>query len=221
MRLLLNLRGSVIHFVESTPFRRLLAVLLILLSATLTGIDFFSPSQRGPKTTLSDRAAYLRSKGVLAKKLSRLPLTFERNEGQVSSTAKFIARGKNYELFLEPTEAVFSLNSATDTERPSHRSGGSSSVRMQFAGANKNAVITGLQESGAITNYFIGNSPEKWRTGIPSYRSVKVQNLYDGIDLLYYGNGTELEHDLVVAPKRDPAAIKISFAEAASLQVGH
>jgi hypothetical protein len=91
---------------------------------------------------------------------------------------------------------------------------------MQFAGANKNAVITGFQESGAITNYFIGNSPEKWRTGIPSYRSVKVQNLYDGIDLLYYGNGAELEHDLVVAPKRDPAAIKISFAEAASLQVG-
>jgi len=221
MQLLFNLRGRVIHFWESTAFRRLLAVLAILLSGTLTGANFFSPFQYIPKTTLSDGAAYLRSKGVLAKKLSQLPLTFERNEGQVSSPAKFIVRGKNYELFLEPTEAVFSVNSATHTERPFHRSGASSSVRMQFAGANKNAVITGFEKSGAITNYFIGNNPEKWRTGIPSFRNVKVQNLYDGIDLVYYGRGAELEHDLVVAPKTDPAAIKISFAEAESLHIDH
>ncbi|HXA00004.1 MAG TPA: SBBP repeat-containing protein [Candidatus Dormibacteraeota bacterium] len=163
----------------------------------------------------------MQSKGALAQKLSQLPLTFERNEGQVSSPAKFIARGKNYKLLLGSAEAVFSVNSAIDIEHASPGANNPRSIRMQFAGANKNAAITGLEKSGATTNYFIGNNPEKWRTGIPSYRNIKVQNLYDGIDLLYYGKGTELEHDLIVAPKKDPAAIKISFAEAESLQVGH
>ena len=35
--------------------------------------------------------------------------------------------------------------------------------------------------------------------------------MYSGIDLLYYGNGRQLEYDFVVAPGADPGAIRLAF----------
>src|SRR5215468_5541442 len=39
----------------------------------------------------------------------RLPLSFERNQGQTDTEVKFLSRGKGYTLFLTPTEAVLSM----------------------------------------------------------------------------------------------------------------
>ena len=39
----------------------------------------------------------------------KLPLIFERNDGQTDPRAKFISRGEGYTLFLTPTEAVLAL----------------------------------------------------------------------------------------------------------------
>ena len=42
--------------------------------------------------------------------LARLPLHFERNEGQTDAEVDFITRGKGYTLFLTPVTAAFALN---------------------------------------------------------------------------------------------------------------
>jgi hypothetical protein len=39
-----------------------------------------------------------------------------------------------------------------------------------------------------VPNYFIGNDPKKWCTGIPAYEKVSYQAVYPGIDLAYCGN---------------------------------
>ena len=62
------------------------------------------------------------------------------------------------------------------------------------------------------SNYFIGNDPAKWRTNVPTYAKVKYQNVYRGIDLVYYGNPQQLEYDFVVAPSADPKAISLDVA---------
>ena len=53
-------------------------------------------------------------------------------------------------------------------------------------------------------NYFIGKDPKKWRTDVPTFRRVKVENVYGGIDSVYYGNQSQLEYDFVVKPGVDP-----------------
>src|SRR5437879_2382712 len=40
---------------------------------------------------------------------SKLPLSFEANQGQTDKQVKFLSRGPGYTLFLTPTEAVLSL----------------------------------------------------------------------------------------------------------------
>jgi hypothetical protein len=80
-------------------------------------------------------------------------------------------------------------------------------LRMKLVGANPKAKVVGLDQLPGKSNYFIGNDPKKWRTNVASYAKVKYQNVYPGIDLVYYGNQRRLEYDFVVSPGADPIAI--------------
>jgi hypothetical protein len=84
-------------------------------------------------------------------------------------------------------------------------------LRMKLVGANPEARVEGLDELPGKSNYFIGNDPKKWRTGVSNYSKVKYQNVYPGIDLVYYGNQRQLEYDFVVAPGVDPGLIKFDI----------
>src|SRR5205823_13132935 len=68
-----------------------------------------------------------------------------------------------------------------------------------------------LQEQPSRSNYFIGNDPQKWHTGIANYANVRYRNVYRGIDLIYYGNQRQLEYDFVVSPGADPKRMLLQF----------
>jgi hypothetical protein len=80
-------------------------------------------------------------------------------------------------------------------------------IRVAMVGANSEATIEPLDELPGKSNYFVGNDPSKWLTGIPTFRRVKYVGIYPGIDLLYYGRGRQLEFDFVVEPGADPSEI--------------
>ncbi len=175
----------------------------------------------------------------------RLPISFEANHGQVDDQVDFIARGSGYQMFLTPTEAVMVLEKNSESRiqnsesMPDWRAGGvnpletaglqgvdtprspeSAVVRMQYVGANPNPAVTGQDQLPGIVNYFIGNDPNKWHTDIPTSAKVEYDEVYPGIDLVYYGNAErQLEYDFVVAPGADPRAITLNFAGADKLEV--
>ena len=91
---------------------------------------------------------------------------------------------------------------------------------MKLLGASASAAVTGAEELPGKSNYFIGNDPTKWRTNVPNYAKVKYQNVYPGVDLVYYGTqGGQLEYDFVVAPGADAHSIGLSFQGAAKIRV--
>src|SRR5256886_13033160 len=92
-------------------------------------------------------------------------------------------------------------------------------LRMTFAGANPMPRLAGLRELPGKANYFIGNDPTKWRTNVPTYAKVRYDDLYPGIDLVYYGNQRHLEYDLVVRPGADPTQIVLGVEGADRLKV--
>jgi hypothetical protein len=71
-----------------------------------------------------------------------------------------------------------------------------------------------LEEQPSRSNYFIGNDPQKWHTGVANYAKVRYRNMYPGIDLIYYGNQRQLEYDFILAPGSDPAKILLEFQSA-------
>lgn len=193
-------------------------------------------SQSAPLTTPAQvREAY-----------GQLPLSFEANHGQADESINYLARGAGYTLSLSPTGAVFVLAQRSDEHSQSgnrspsrvDKSGvatpatldtdtsnalGSEQpakvLRMNLLGANRGASAEGLNELEGRVNYFTGNDPAEWRTNIQTFGRVRYNEVYPGIDLVYYGSQRLLEYDFVVAPGRDARAIALEFAGADKVEV--
>jgi hypothetical protein len=151
----------------------------------------------------------------------QLPLSFETNQGQTDPAVRFLSRGPGYTVFLMPTEMVLSLQHEADPEAieaPSESQTGTVE-RMQLAGSNPAAQAVPEAEMEGKCNYFIGNDPIHWYTDIPTYRTIEYQDVYPGIDLLYYGSQQQLEYDFAVRPGGDPSAIQLALPDAKSLTI--
>ena len=140
----------------------------------------------------------------------QLPLAFEANQGQAAAPINFVAHGSGYNLALTPGEAVLSLQKPART--PGTQASGTPGdvVQLQLVGANPTAPVSGLDELITKSNYFIGNDPSQWHTDIANYGQVEYQDVYPGVNLVYYGNQQQLEYDFVVAPGADPGVITLA-----------
>jgi Beta-propeller repeat len=130
------------------------------------------------------------------------PLVFEPNRGQTEKQVDFLAHSPSYNLFLSHGEAVVAL---------SHAGQPTTAVAMRLVGTNASAQANGLDQQQSRSNYFVGNKPELWHTGIPNFERVRYANVYRGIDMVYYGNQRTLEYDFVVNQGADPSAILLDF----------
>src|SRR5712675_1074542 len=144
----------------------------------------------------------------------KLPLQFEANRGQTQEDVRFLSRGPGYNLYLTAGEAVLVL--AKPDAKAQEKS---VALRMNLVGAARKPVVTGLDELPGKANYFIGKDRSKWRTDVPTYAKVRYENIYPGIDLVYYGNRRQLEYDFVLAPGADPKKIVLGFKGAKKLQI--
>jgi hypothetical protein len=136
---------------------------------------------------------------------SWLPLAFEANQGQADAPVDFLARRGDGILLFTPTAVGVSLiRRANPLDQPTE-------LRMTLLGANPNAPGAGHEELTARVNDFRGNDPARWRRNIPTYAKLRYEEIYPGIDLVYYGNQDQLEYDFVVAAKGDPGVIQLDF----------
>lgn len=67
-------------------------------------------------------------------------------------------------------------------------------LRLKMIGASTRANINGDEELIGKVNYFVGNDPSRWLANIPTYAKVRYTGIFPGIDLVYYGNRTQLEY---------------------------
>ncbi|HEX3820121.1 MAG TPA: choice-of-anchor D domain-containing protein [Candidatus Sulfotelmatobacter sp.] len=158
----------------------------------------------------------------LAESYGRLPLSFEPNVGQIGGhiegSVSFLTRGAGYNLFLTKNGLILSLR-----QKPSQ--GSSEAVRpeavlqMQLLGARPETVVRGTDQLPGKTNYLRGNDPEKWNTNIANYAKVHYANIFDGVDLVYYGNQGHLEYDFVVGVGADANSIHLAFKGAREIRI--
>ncbi|HLB93023.1 MAG TPA: SBBP repeat-containing protein [Terriglobales bacterium] len=156
-----------------------------------------------------------KAQAMILDRYSKLPLNFEANHGQADGQVKFLSRNSAYSLFLTANEAVIALRK-TNARAPKQTAEPATAavLRMKMRHANPAARIIGMDELAGRTNYFIGNDPSKWRTNVPTYSRVKYQEIYSGIDLVYYGNQRQLEYDFIVSPGADPHLIALDIVGA-------
>lgn len=173
-------------------------------SLTLPGYCDTSKRQSKPSKSgvvLAERNSATASRVTEA--FGRLPLTFESNTGQADPQVKFISRGNGFSFYLSPAEAILDLQGRARAS--------TTRLKMKLEGADALARIRGDEKQPARTNYFVGNSPDRWRANIPTWSRVRVEDIYPGIDLIYYGNRQSLEYDYIVSPGAKVSSISMAF----------
>ena len=139
-----------------------------------------------------------------------LPLWFEASHAEAGCGTQFIARGADSEFLITPTQAQLVLRKA---------SGQTAGCAMQFVAANPAATISGGPELAGKINRLIGNDPSQWQAGVPAFAQVRVEQIYPGISVVYYGNQRQLEYDFNLAAGAKPGAITLRFAGAEKISV--
>jgi hypothetical protein len=168
------------------------------------------------------------AKAHIAAEYVKLPLSFEPNLGQTNRAVRFLSRGNGYALYLTANEAFLSLrrlspNGVKDRPSPFYKikmdGPASTLLRMKLVGADPVPKISGIEELPGKSNYFVGNNPQTWQRNVPTFAKVKYENVYPGIDLVYYGNQGQLEYDFVGAPGANLRMIELSFPDAKTLSI--
>ena len=72
----------------------------------------------------------------------------------------------------------------------------------------------GEVQSPTIVNYFRGKHSNEWRLNVPTYSTVRIPQVYDGIDIVYSFDGANPRYDFHVQPGIDPGKIILNFTGA-------
>jgi len=164
----------------------------------------------------------------------RLPLGFEENRGQTDPAVAFLSRGADYAVYLSAGAATLAVvrpatSTLTRPELAPYTGPGSgaplgpppggeqATLRLAFAGADAHARIEGRDRLPGTVSYLRGGDAAQWHSAIPTYARVAYDNLYPGVDLVYYGTDGRLEYDYIVAPNADPSPIALDVQGAQAL----
>ena len=204
------------------------ALTILGIAALSTGSSHSNLARVGParftvSTGFATTTAVPMAKSRVLEHYGNLPLTFEANRGQTDRRVKFLSRGHGHTLFLTPTETVLVLRDSGTSVQPRNsnllqrldwslpgKETTTRALRMELIGSNPHARSMGMEELPGKSNYFIGKDASKWRTNVPTFSKVRFENVYPGVNLVYYGNQKNLEHDFIVAPGVDPDSITLA-----------
>ncbi|HNL77273.1 MAG TPA: DUF4347 domain-containing protein, partial [Accumulibacter sp.] len=138
------------------------------------------------------------------------PLAFEQNVGQFDAGIDYVARGGGYSVLLTGGDALINVG---------YGDGSGHVVRVDMLGSNtaRQATAEGLQNGRS--NYLIGNDESQWHTDVANYSAVRYADVFNGVDVRYYGTDNQLEYDFIVAAGADAHAIALKLDGAQSVAV--
>ncbi len=134
---------------------------------------------------------------------AEIPLYFIENQGQFPDEIKYYSHSEKHSLFFT-TEGL-----SLFTHFP--KMAQNTEIRLFPLNAKKGGIVLPEDKQQAALSYFYGNRPENWHQDIASYRSILYEEIYDGIDMRFYGNQGQLAYDLIVAPGADPSKIQLAY----------
>jgi hypothetical protein len=149
--------------------------------------------------------------------------TFIENRGQWDRQVKFLMKSPGLDMWITERGVRYDLFSLTSTAKASERGLSRFDPKAQpptmmrtghvvdisFEGASFAPVGRGIQQQRGAHNYFIGNDPKRWASGVRLFAEARLENLYDGIDALFYLDQGHPRYDLVVQPGADPSQVEM------------
>lgn len=84
--------------------------------------------------------------------------------------------------------------------------------QAKWLGTNSNSLKQGNNPRADYRNYILGNDPSKWQDHVQLYQHIIYQNIYNGIDVEFYGVEQDLKYNWIVQPGADPNQIITEYS---------
>jgi len=194
----------------------------------IAGLIFLIPISSFSSTNIISSA----SSELTVSQLGKMPMAFTENQGQWDEKIKFRADAGGATMWFTGVGAYYQFTRSVSKDEPlgpvdpmyeqldrEPEQYETMMIKASFVGANPDPQMVGDEIMEYKCNYFIGNESDKWRTDVPNYQAVIYEQVYDGIDLKYYGNGKQMEYDFIVSPGADYSQIKIEYEGTKSVSV--
>jgi hypothetical protein len=146
-----------------------------------------------------------------AQSYGRLPLSSIENQGQADPRIAFYVQSPGRSLYFTRDGHTLRLTRGKGDDAKAH----TIKVDLVEAAAER---IESLERAPGIVSYFKGTK-DQWKTAIPTHARIGYVQPWPGIDLAYDGTGGRLESIYSVAPRADPAQIKLRYAGQDSLRL--
>lgn len=160
---------------------------------------------------LSVGAVYAKDNEVKAKAtFMKAPLSFIKNDGQKDPSILFYEQGRGHVTAFSKESIFFSFSSFSKLSKIKDKSQSSEIVTLTPLNASLAAIEAIEQREGKV-NYFVGKDSSGWKSNISTYGAILYKNVYPGIDMKFYGNNSQLEYDVIVAPGADPSKIRLAY----------
>ncbi len=150
---------------------------------------------------------------------------FIANHGQWDDDVSYVTSSPGMNIWLAGNTLVYdhfrnSLVPGAATV-PAHEAGERRGhvLRMEFVGGDPAAAPIADEVLPGYYNYFRGGEHARSVTRVPRYRSLRLRELYPGIDLKLYFQEKRPRYDLIVQPLADPSVIRFSVSGADSIAI--
>lgn len=141
-------------------------------------------------------------------------MLFSENKGQWENPVLFKSDLRVATLFLERdcfTLLLVHPDCWSQHPRPTRfKSYRTHAYKVHFVGSKVDKVM-GEEREDTYENYYLGNDPSRWCSGVGVYGSVYYDQLWRGIDMRVYSAQGAMKYDFLVAPGADVSQIALRY----------
>jgi FlgD Ig-like domain/Beta-propeller repeat len=153
-------------------------------------------------------------------------LEFIENKGQLPEAVKFYIPGGHANLFLTDEGTVLDR---FNVERNVHEGEIPPDLdtlyvegvvlETAFEGASGPSSVTGDDVRSGVRHFLLSSDSTEWVRDVSAFSQVTYEDVYDGIDLVYYVSNGTIKYDFVLAAGASPDSIRLRYSGADSLTI--
>jgi hypothetical protein len=132
-----------------------------------------------------------------------------------NNDGSFVARDHGLDISIDSTGAALHVQRAD--RRPISAPPREATIAFRLVGTRPSRPH-GESPLASRANFFLGNDPARWRSNVPTYARVRVNDVLPGVDVVYRG-ADRLEYDVVVSSEADPRQLELAVEGAEGLSI--
>lgn len=136
---------------------------------------------------------------------------FIENKGQWNNDIKYVYQEGNFNMIIKSDGVYYDLYDIKENEINGNV------IKQSFE--NKNINYSSLEENMEVINIYRGADSEKWIKEIKTYKSLKLEDVFEDIDMRIYFDNNRPRYDYVVKANANVEDIEIKYEGINTIEV--